>query len=106
MNKLLKFKSKFYQYTGVYLAHKETLGYLESNDFWYEFSTIKSHPENDIDDRDIQGLLIGSWQAEYGFYRRMDVKYWLTRNKFLKVYSWFRVFGMTLVSDLERIFND
>ena len=95
MGKLLKFKAKFYQYTGVYLAHKEILDYLESSDFWYEFSTIKSHPENDMDDKDIQGLLIGSWQAREGFYRILDTKYWLTRNKFLKVYSWVRVFCMT-----------
>lgn len=61
-------KAKIYQLTGIFLAQKEELEYLKSEDFWRKFNELSSLNTN-MDKRDIQGLLIGGWQAMYGFYR-------------------------------------
>lgn len=66
---LLKIKAFIYQKTGVYLAQKEELDYITSKDFWKRFWKIFLHKDNDMSGRDIQGLLIGLWQAKWGFTR-------------------------------------
>jgi hypothetical protein len=67
----LKIKAWIYQKTGIYLAHKEELEYITSPAFWKKFMKIVKHKDNDMAPRDIQGLLIGIWQGEHGFYRRL-----------------------------------
>ena len=65
----LSFKSMIYQQTGIYLAHREELAYVKSKEFWQQFAKIYKRADYDMLPRDIQGLLIGLWQAENGFYR-------------------------------------
>lgn len=68
---VLKLKAVFYRYTGIYLADKEENDYLSSEEFWKDFErTAKSC--NDCGPRNVQGLLIGIWQAKYGFARPMS----------------------------------
>lgn len=66
---LLKLKILIYQRTGIYLAHKEELKYIISKEFWKAFIRIITKKSNDMQPRDIQGLLIGLWQVEQGLYR-------------------------------------
>jgi hypothetical protein len=67
---IIKIKAWIYRRTGIYLAHKEELEYITSKIFWKKFMRIVKQKDNDMSPRDIQGLLIGSWQCDYGFYRR------------------------------------
>ena len=76
---ILKIKAFLYQKTGLYLAHKEELEYVTSKDFWKKFMKMLLHKDNDMRPRDIQGLLIGMWQCEHGFYRRIK-RSWFTKG--------------------------
>lgn len=66
---ILRIKVFIYQRTGIYLAHMEELRYIKSESFWKQFWEIEDSENNDLSARDIQGLLIGSWQCGNGFYR-------------------------------------
>lgn len=65
----LKIKAAIFRYTGIFLAYKEQSEYLESDEFWTSYHNIAFNPENDMNASNIQGMLIGCWQANYGFYR-------------------------------------
>jgi hypothetical protein len=67
----IKLKAKLYQVFGIYLASKEELEYIKSKEFWKSFRKILGSKKNDMSPQDIQGLLIGCWQAKHGFYRPM-----------------------------------
>ncbi len=66
---IIRIKAFIYQKTGIYLAQREELKYITSKEFWKAFMKIAGKDSNDMRPRDIQGLLIGSWQCGYGFYR-------------------------------------
>jgi|WetSurMetagenome_2_1015567.scaffolds.fasta_scaffold220400_2 hypothetical protein len=101
---LLKIKSKFYQYTGIYLADREENEYLASKEFWKEFTRIHNSPDNNLSLRTIQGLLIGSWQGKYGFTRRVAIKVWMRRPRwFFGPVEWGAVFFLTLKEDIYAI---
>lgn len=68
---ILKLKGIIYQKTGIYLASKEELEYIKSDEFWKSFMKMITHKANDMSGSNIQGLLIGLWQTKYGFYRAM-----------------------------------
>lgn len=76
----LKLKSLIYKKTGIYLADKEELEYIKSKEFWKIFLKMAKNPKNDMGFRDIQGLLIGMWQANHGFCRPISRKH-LRRSK-------------------------
>ncbi len=104
--KILKLKSIIYKYTGWYLADSEELEYITSKEFWKEWRQIASAEDNDMSPRDIQGLLIGSWQAKHGFARRWNMwKREYSRNPLWKVTYWFGNFGIQAKDDLESIFR-
>jgi hypothetical protein len=69
----LRIKAAIYRYTGIYLAHKEELEYVCSEDFWKRHSKLV-RSSNYVDSKNIQGLLIGMWQAKRGFYRPISDK--------------------------------
>lgn len=71
---VIKIKAWLYQKTGLYLAYKEELEYTTSKEFWKQFVKIYSNKNNDMSPRDVQGLLIGTWQCEHGFYRAFNPK--------------------------------
>ena len=81
---ILKIKSFIYRKTGVYLAHKEELEYITSKEFWKTFLKIAGHEENDMAPRDIQGLLIGMWQADHRFVRRYREGFYETIRRCFK----------------------
>lgn len=67
---ILKLKGHIYRYTGIYLANKEELEFLTSDKFWKQFSKhSKSKKQNKMTNQEIQGLILGLWQFDNGFYR-------------------------------------
>lgn len=109
-SKLLKLKGKFYQYTGIYLATNEQLEYITSDAFWKEFERMEPfNYDNDFTNQDLQGLLIGSWQAQYGFYRRMSRRFDLKslyNPWYINVLSWIDVFVLRLVDDVKYLLQN
>ena len=101
---MLKIKAIIYRYLGVFLAEKEEAEYIKSKDFWKEFDKISSHPENDIPSIGIQRILIGSWQANHGFYRPIS-KYWLKRSRFWRVVDWLIVCFTVLKWDIKDLYK-
>ena len=71
---MIKLKAWFYRKTGIYLAHKEELEYITSKEFWNEYRSMARIKSNGLLGRDLQGLLIGCWQAKHGFYRSFKFK--------------------------------
>jgi hypothetical protein len=104
---LLKIKAIIYRYTGIYLAETEENVYIQSKEFWKEWSERMAHPENDMRPRDIQGLMIGMWQARYGFVRHMSRLYFRSYKyrRFWNFLAWFEVFFTSLKWDLKRLFR-
>ena len=66
---LLGIKALVYQKTGIYLAYKEELEYVTSKEFWKSYVKLSKKRSLDLTGRNLQGLLIGLWQAKNGFYR-------------------------------------
>ena len=62
---LLKLKAFIYRHTGIYLAKREELAYLKSED---GKSTVKSLTKS-FGKEGALGIAIGSWQGQNGFYR-------------------------------------
>lgn len=102
---VLILKGVFYRYTGVYLAQKEELEYLTSREFWDEFMRIASHPENDLYPRDIQGILIGTWQIRsgYGFARPMSMLEYRSPRLVFGPIAWFHVLFLQAQSDFRSL---
>lgn len=96
---ILKLKAIFYRYTGIYLAHKEELEYITSDEGWSEFCKLLDDKE--MSPKNAQGLLIGLWQAELGFDRPL-LLYSLTKRPkwFWRVIAWVHCFGRVLRWDL------
>jgi hypothetical protein len=65
---LLRCKAVIYRHLGIYLAHKEELKYLTSNEFWVEFQEQTKWYR---DHKEIQELLLALWQSSNGFTRPM-----------------------------------
>lgn len=63
---MLKLKAAIYRYFGIYLAQKDELAYLESNDAQ---NLVSEGLQLGLDFEGALGLAIGSWQADHGFYR-------------------------------------
>lgn len=101
----LKLKSLIYKYTGLYLADKEELEYITSRECWKKLMKIAKNKKNDMSLENIQGLLIGMWQAEHGF-ARPSSRYWLKKPRlFWNFINWFIVLFITIKWDLERLFR-
>lgn len=107
----LKLKILIYRYFGLYLATREELDYITSRDFWKEWAKMDEHTDNDMTPRDIQGLLIGMWQAKYGFARPMS-RFWGKKQRwnnvlwpFWKTLDWFVTLGTVIKWDLEKLFR-
>lgn len=45
--------------------------YVQSKEFWKAFRKIVLAKSNDMSMSEVQGLLIGSWQCDHGFYSVM-----------------------------------
>lgn len=104
---LLRVKAIIYRYTGIYLAEREENVYLQSKEFWKEWSEHMAHPKNDMRPRDIQGLMIGLWQAHRGFARPMSRLSFRSykHRRFWNFLAWFEVFFTSLKWDLEKLFR-
>lgn len=85
---ILKIKVLIYKLTGKYLAEKEEIKYLQSNEFLIDFHRMYNHPNNTFGEHTIRSALIGSWQAKNGFHKKYWMKY---------------VFMFLLVSSLNNI---
>ena len=103
--KLLSLKAAIYRYTGIYLASRDELDYITSKDFWMEFTRIINHPENDMAPRDIQGLLIGSWQAKYRFARPITFSVSRTSPWHLRLLASLGNSFISIKRDIQRLFK-
>lgn len=65
---LLKIKAFLYRKGFPYLAHKEELEYITSEEACNKIEEIMTDPDYSL--YNAQGLAIGLWQAEYRFTRR------------------------------------
>lgn len=105
--KILKIKAKIYQYTGIYLAESEELDYLNSREFWKEFDRMQKHnKENDISNRTLQGILIGTWQSKNGFTRQISpygFKYFFKAPWYVKPLIFINLFYLQLKQDLKNV---
>lgn len=103
---ILKLKALFYKYTGLYFASKEELDYITSNEFWKRLSKTLKHPKNDMSARNVQGLLIGLWQADHGFARPMaSVGRFRKPKLFWKTVNWFATLLIVIKWDIKTIFR-
>jgi len=101
-------KAKIYQYTGIYLANKEELEYIQSKEFWKSFTKMATHKDNDMSPRDIQSLLIGMWQADRGYTRPMPRFYFNSFKKprlFWKSLNWFATLYLVIKWDLQKLWR-
>mgnify|MGYP000899084758 CR=1 FL=1 len=71
---ILKLKAFIYRKTGIYLAQKEENQYANSSEYMEAMISMVSHEENDLSIESIHSILIGSWQAKYGFYRVFNME--------------------------------
>lgn len=94
-------KSFIYRYFGIYLARQDELDYLISDDFWNEFNRIKSSPQNDMSDLEIQRIVLGMWQCNAG-YSRYYSRYIWSPNPLVKLFSWFHILYITIKNDLRH----
>lgn len=77
---MLKLKAFIYQTTGIFLASREQLDYVDSDEFWAFFQKelqeqMWQEEHRFYGPRFIYGILVGSWQMKHGFVRGL----WLTR---------------------------
>lgn len=77
---MLKLKVKLYQWFGIYFASKEELEYIKSKEYWKSFRKMLRSKKNDMSPENVQGLLIGCWQAKHGFYRPIRNYRWKRRS--------------------------
>lgn len=102
----LNIKRIVYKYTGLYLAHKEELEYVTSSDFCKKMSKILAKKDNDMSLRDVQGLLIGLWQADKGFTRPMSrVKFKRSYRLFWNIIAWVDELYITIKWDVQDLYR-
>ncbi len=94
----LKTKSLIYRHTGIYLAHKEELDYIESSEYWLKFRKIVLSKSNDMHMSEVHSFLVGSWQVEHGFATAM----YLGRSKILRTLY---ILFTQLKWDIEGLFR-
>jgi hypothetical protein len=79
---------------------------MESMEFWKKFTKIARKKNNDMSPRNIQGLLIGSWQADHGLSRAWASFGMFRRPKwFWGVVNWFATLFVTIKWDIERLWR-
>ena len=100
---MLKLKSKIYKYTGIYLADREENDYLKSDEFWKRFIKIIKSKNNDIGPRNVQGILIGMWQAHNGFARPYSFLRLRRPALLWRPIGWFCVLYKTIRWDLSSL---
>jgi hypothetical protein len=100
---ILNFKRLVYKYTGIFLAHKEELEYIRSDEFWKKFLKIINSKKNDMDSEAIQSLLIGSWQTHNGFTRPMSFIRYKKPQKFFRFVEWFVILYTVIKLDIKDI---
>lgn len=70
---LLKIKALIYDWTGIYLAHREENDYCDSEAYWKQYNeTMSAYSDDPISPRALHGLLVGSWQAKHRFVRKSN----------------------------------
>lgn len=82
-------KAIIYQYTGIYLAEAEEAAYKVSEEHKTYVASMLSHPENDLDAEDAEGISIGMWQGYYGFHRPMSFLRYRKPSFIFKPLAWF-----------------
>ncbi|NBO99736.1 MAG: hypothetical protein EBU90_06370 [Proteobacteria bacterium] len=103
---ILKLKSYIYKYTGIYLAHKEENEFLTSDEFWSQLKSIFKNNKSDCfysNPKNVQGLLVGMWQAKNGFSRFYN-PFMLKTGFINKTINLFYAPLVTLKWDLKNLF--
>jgi hypothetical protein len=99
---LLRFKAIVYKYTGVYLAHKEQCEYMNSDSYWKNMAQI-TKKNKDMGAKETNGLLIGMWQADYGFVRPGSFLKFKRPRVLWSIIGWFADLFIVLKWDAIRL---
>lgn len=106
---MIKLKAIIYKYTGLYLAHREELEYITSDECWKFLTKIAKNKKNDMTAKTAQGLSIGLWQADNGFARPMSIFFRLTyssnpyKQAVFKTLNWFATLALVVKWDIQRL---
>jgi len=98
---MIKIKGLIYRYLGIFFATKEEYDYVQSKEFWNSFIEIYESPENDMSPSQIQGLLIGSWECEFGFFRPMSRFAFRNPRFFFSIIAWFHILFVMIKWDFK-----
>ena len=101
---MLKLKVIIYRYAGIYLAYKEELEYITSEPYWKRFMEIAADDDCDYSASDIQGILIGSWQAANGFTSHVT-SYSFKRGVIPKIINRVIIIYKNLKWDIQDLFR-
>lgn len=100
----LRFKAKFYQYTGIYLAAKEEQAYLELPTT--KLKIFKMHGSDESEELSLdnaKSIIIGSWQVNHGFCRPISFLRYDYPNIFGKIAAWIHILFKVLRNDVRSL---
>lgn len=99
----LKLKALIYKYTGWFFAYKEQSEFLESAKFWKQMRKALKNKKNDMGPQALQGLFIGMWQVEHGFYRPASFLRFKRPRVFWRIVSWWVILCIVIRWDIENL---
>lgn len=105
MTKVLKIKSVLYRYTGIYLAYKEELEYIESKKYWKDLSRIYEKNRKEMYLRNTHGLIMGMWQCKHDFARPISFLCFKKPGVIFKPLSWLSVLFQVIKWDLRLLYK-
>jgi hypothetical protein len=101
----LKLKSLIYKYTGVYLAHKEENDYFDTDEYWEQFLKFLKSEDLDMGPRNVHGLMVGMWQARYGFARPASFLKYRRPRPIFRFLGWFADLFIVLKWDAISVYR-
>jgi hypothetical protein len=106
MSKILKLKSLFYKYTGIFLAHKEENEYIDSPEYWKQFAKYLNNSKlEDMSPRNVHGLMVGIWQCEHGFARPVSFLRYKNPKFLFKTLGWFVDLYTVVKWDIQLVYR-
>lgn len=101
----LKTKATIYRYTGLYLADHELQEYINSPSCKQQVTEWLSHPENDMDLNEANGLAIGMWEAAEGFGRPLCFLRFKSPTIIFKPIAWVVELYTVIKWDIQDWYN-
>ena len=101
----MRLKSLIYKYTGVYLAHKEENDYFDTDEYWEQFLKFLKSEDLDMGPRNVHGLMVGMWQARYGFARPASFLKYRRPRPIFRFLGWFADLFIVLKWDAISVYR-